>query len=170
MEAITVTSSQANKFLRTLQEEYNFIARKESQSSVFNAATSENPDDVRPNYTYSETKAILDEINRKTRCVKHALNLFNTTTVIPEFGITIDEALVLIPQLSREKSKLAAMKARLPKERVENFKITGVIDYRLINYDLAEVENDYNVVSAKLNALQNALDVVNGTVTFELQF
>ena len=39
--------------------------------------------------------------------------------VVDGFGITIDEMLVYIPQLTKRKIKLLKMKSRLPKERVE---------------------------------------------------
>ena len=42
----------------------------------------------------------LADIEQKIRKLKHTINVFNTMTVIPEFGITIDEMLVYLPQLN----------------------------------------------------------------------
>ncbi|SDB61361.1 hypothetical protein SAMN02910317_03284 [Ruminococcaceae bacterium FB2012] len=113
----------------------------------------------------------LAEIERKIRKLKHTINLFNTTTVIPEFGITIDEMLVYLPQLNIRESKLLKMKGVLPKVRESGIFRSGasVIDYRFANYDIKKVEADYNSVSDELARAQTALDVVNNTIEFEVE-
>lgn len=80
--------------------------------------------------------------------------------------------LVYIPQLTRRKAKLAEMKAKLPKSRVSEVgaRISNVIDYTYLNYDLAEVEADYERVSDELSDAQLALDAVNSSETFEFDF
>lgn len=163
-----VTSSQANKILNKLRDDLAYITTKENQSRVFNAAVGEDVEDVRPEYNYADTQTAIDDLDAKIRKVKHTINVFNTTTVLPELGITIDEALVLIPQLSRKKSKLNDMKSRLPRTRVNNFRSSNVIDYEIANYDIAAVEKDYDAVVEQLSKVQTTLDLVNDTVTFEL--
>ena len=113
----------------------------------------------------------MEELALKIRKLKHAINLFNTTQVVPGFDMTIDEMLVYIPQLSKAQTKLGNMRLKLPKARVENqFRTsTNIIDYTYINYDLEEVEADYNkVVNERANA-QLALDKVNNSVKFEVE-
>lgn len=163
-----VTSAQANKLLNKLKDDLTYITVKETQSRVFNAAVGEDIEGVRPEYNYVDTQAAIDALDTKIHKVKHAINIFNSTTVLPEQGITIDEALVLIPQLSKKRSKLSDMKSRLPRTRVNNFRSSNVIDYEIVNYDISAVEKDYDAVVEQLSALQTALDLVNGTVTFEL--
>ena len=112
------------------------------------------------------------EIERKIRKVKHAISVFNTTYVIPEYGFTIDEMLVYLPQISRRLDKLSSMKDALPKIR-ENagFSRGGsftVIDYRYANYDIDLVNKDYMELSSEVARAQTALDYVNNTVEFEL--
>lgn len=166
---ITVTSAEAHKLLNKLNDEYTHLLRKETQSSVFNAAVGEDIESCRPEYSFADTQSKLDAIESRIRIIKHAVNIFNTTTVIPEFGVTIDDALVLIPLLNKKKSKLSAMKSKMPKERVAaGYRTSGVIDYQYINYDIKDVEEDYKEVSDRLAGLQTALDRVNSTVTFEI--
>lgn len=88
---------------------------------------------------------------------------------IDGFGITIDEMLVYIPQLTKRKSKLLEMKSRLPKERVEEQygRQSNIIDYTYTNYDLAAVEADYEKTSDELSRAQLALDTVNQRDSFE---
>lgn len=85
------------------------------------------------------------------------------------FGITIDEMLVYIPQLTKRKSKLLEMKSRLPKERVEEQygRQSNIIDYTYTNYDLTAVEADYEKTADELSRAQLALDTVNQRDSFE---
>ena len=124
----------------------------------------------KPQHDYTDTQKKLAELEQRIRKVKHAINMFNATHVIPDFNMTIDEMLVYIPQLTQRKNKLADMKARLPKQRVEEQygRQSNIIDYSYANYDLTAVEADYEKVSDELSRAQLALDAVNQRDTFEL--
>jgi hypothetical protein len=102
--------------------------------------------------------------------VKHAINAFNTTTVVPEFGITIDELLVYIPQLSAKKAKLRGMADTLPKARENNYGKSNIIDYRIANYDIKQVKKDLDAVTEELSKAQLALDTINHSVEFDIVF
>ena len=129
----------------------------------------EDVESVRPAYDYADTQKKLTELEQRIRRVKHAINVFNATHIIPDFNMTIDEMLVYIPQLTQRKNKLADMKARLPKQRVEEYgRQSNIIDYTYANYDLAAVEADYEKVSDELSSAQLALDAVNQRDTFDL--
>ena len=166
-----MTSAQAAKLLRKLDEQHKALRHREEQSRTFVAALDEDIESIRPAYDYSEMQNELAEIEMKIRKIKHAINMFNTTTVIPEFGITIDEMLVYLPQLNHRESKLARMKAELPKTREGGGYRSGsaVIDYRLANYDIKQAEADYNAVSDELAKAQTALDVVNNTIELDIE-
>lgn len=163
-----MTSAQANKLLSKLRDDLLYLLSKESQSRVFNAAVGEDVEDVRPEYSYINTQAAIDTLEKKIRKVKHAINVFNTTTKLPEQGITIDEALILIPQLTKKRNKLNEMKSRLPRTRVNNFRGSNIIDYEIVNYNISQVEEDYDAVVEELSELQTALDTVNNTETFDI--
>ena len=167
---MTYTSAQANKLLKKLNDEHAALLDKESRSKDFRAAMGEDVESVRPAYDYADTQEKLAELEQCIRHVKHAINVFNATHIIPDFNMTIDEMLVYIPQLTQRKNKLADMKARLPKQRVEEQygRQSNIIDYSYANYDLAVVEADYGKVSDELSRAQLALDAVNQRDTFEL--
>ena len=156
------TSAQANKRLKKLTDEYVSLREKESRSREFRAAAGENVESVRPAYDYADTQRRLAELER--------CNLFNATHTVPGFDMTIDEMLVYIPQLTRRKNKLAAMKNRLPMERAEEQygRRADLIDYSYANYDIAAVEADYEQVADELARAQMALDAANQQDTFEL--
>ena len=158
------TSAQANKRLKKLTDEYVSLREKESRSREFRAAAGENAEAVRPAYDYADTQRRLAELERRIRRIKHAINLFNATHTVPGFDMTIDEMLVYIPQLTRRKNKLAAMKNRLPMDGRQS----NIIDYTYANYDIAAVEADYEQAADELARAQMALDAANQQETFEL--
>ncbi|MBR1383636.1 MAG: hypothetical protein IJ555_07500 [Ruminococcus sp.] len=165
-----VTSAQAAKMLRQLNEAHRALRLREDQSKTFLAALGEDVESARPEYDYAGTQQELEAIEGKIRKLKHAISVFNTTTVIPEFGITVDEMLVYLPQLSQRESRLSNMKAALPKTREATHlrSSSSVIDYRYANYDIKQAETDYNKAADELARAQTALDVINNTVEFEI--
>ena len=164
-----LTSAEAAKMLRKLNDDLEALRVRENVSEVFVAAIGENVEDVRPEYDFAKTREEEDMLAGQIRKLKHAINVFNATTEVPGFGMTIDAMLVYIPQLTNTRNRLAAMKRRLPKERVEaGFRAaSNIIDYRYANYDIAEASAAYDKVSDLLAKAQTALDLVNSTVTFE---
>lgn len=165
-----VTSSQAAKLLRQLNDELRTLQLKESNSSSFVAAIQEDVESVRPEYNFKEMRDAQAEVECKIRKVKHAINVFNTTTIIPDFNITIDEMLVYLPQLNAECATLSKMRGAMPKVRVNSGYSGGgnIIDYKYANYDIEEVGRYYTDIAETLAKAQTALDLVNSTVEFEI--
>ncbi len=161
------TSAEAAKLLRRLNDDKTSLESQEAQSSTFRAAISEDLDNARPPYNYSQTQAAIDSIEAKIRTVKHAINTFNLSQEVPGFGMTIDQMLVYIPQLTRKKAKLANMASRLPKTR-EIIRVAGIIEYSYTNYDVEAAKRDYERVSDELARAQTALDVLNNSIKFEI--
>lgn len=165
-----VTSAQAAKILRQLNDELRALQLKEANSSSFVAAIQEDVESVRPAYNFKEMRDAQAEVECKIRKVKHAINVFNTTTIIPDFNITIDEMLVYLPQLNRQCEVLSKMRDAMPKVRVNSGYSSGsnIIDYRYANYDIEEVGRHYAELSDTLAKAQTVLDLVNSTVEFEI--
>lgn len=164
-----VTSAQAAKLLRQLNDELRALQLKEANSSSFVAAIQEDVESVRPAYNFKEMRDAQAEVERKIRKVKHAINVFNTTTIIPDFNITIDEMLVYLPQLNRQCEVLSKMRDAMPKVRVSSGYSSGnIIDYKYANYDIEEVGRYYAELSDTLAKAQTVLDLVNSTVEFEI--
>ena len=108
------TSAEAAKLLRGLNEEEAALKEEIRKKSTFLAAMGEDPKTVRPEFNLKESLRDLNRLDERIRSVKHALNVFNSTTVIPEINMTIDQALVYIPQLTYKKQLLGEMASRLP--------------------------------------------------------
>lgn len=168
---MTLTSAQAAKLLKKLNIELRDLYFCEEKTGTFLAAVGEDVESVRPEYDYEDVRRKVETVGEKIRKVKHAMNEFNTTTVIPEFGMTIDEMLVYIPQLTHEIAVLEKMKSRLPKERQDTYgrNSANLIDYLYANYDIRQAEKDYDTKTDLLARAQLALDRVNSTETMEIE-
>ncbi len=162
------TSAEANKLLRKLNDEKTSVMYREENGKEFLAAVGEDIESVRPKYDFTETQNAIAGIETKIRKLKHAINVFNSTTIIPEFDMTIDEMLVYIPQLTAAKNKLAIMKDKLPKVREQTRVNSSILDYRYLNYDVETVTAEYEKVTDTLSKAQNALDSVNMNQTLEV--
>jgi len=173
------TSAEANKLLRQLNEDLSILLQREEKVSTFNAASNEDPDDLRPDYDYRAVQAERGRLENQIRRVKHAINIFNSTQTLPgvtitdpetneERPVTIDEVLILLPQLNAQRRNYYEMQGRLPRERVSSHYSqpigSGVIDYIHCNYDPAEARADFNAVTEQISRLQIALDNANQTI------
>ena len=162
------TSSEANKLLKGIEARIEDLKNKERKSSTFNAASTEDPEELRPAYDFAETQKQIAALEMDVRTVKHAINVFNVTHTLPGFDdMTIDQALVYLPQLSGKVKKLQEMAAALPRERVESFRST-IIDYVIANYDIADAEKAYHMEQERLGSIQLALDAANAGETMEI--
>ena len=164
------TSAEAAKLLRRLNEEHEALLELERQSASFVAAVSEDLESIRPAYDLIAVQRKLAEIEAKVRKVKHALNVFNSTHSVPGFGMTIDQLLVYIPQLSQRRMKLRVMAGALPKTRVRGRSAvnSAVIEYTYANYSVEEAKALADAASDELARAQTALDKVNSTETMEI--
>ena len=103
------TSASANKYLRRLQDEKDRLLRTEQEVSTYVLAEGEAAEP--PAYDYGAVREKVAQIDGQARAIRHALHRFNMKTVLPERGITIDEALILLAQLSGRKERLNGLAA-----------------------------------------------------------
>lgn len=165
-----ITSAKAAKMLRQLNDELRTLQVREGKTKTFVAALQEDIESVRPKYNFKEMRDAQAEVERKIRKLKHALNVFNTTTVVPDFDMTIDEMLVFLPQLNKQCSLLSGMRDAMPKVRVSSgySANSAILDYQYTNYDIEEANKLYIELSDILAKAQTALDLINSTVEFEI--
>lgn len=163
------TSAEANKLFKQLKEEEELILAAEKDNKTFFAAVGEDLESVRPDYNFHDTQRRLEQVRQQIRTVKHAINLFNVTTEV-EPGMTIDEVLVALPQLTERQNRLRSMMMEKPKDRSKAFGMgsASVIDYKYTNYDPADAREAYHRVSNRLDELQLELDKVNTTIKFDI--
>ena len=160
------TSASANKLIKILEDKKNYLLQQEENGKSYVLAEDEKAD--LPDYDFVKFNEEIDELDKKIRTLKHALNVFNSTTLLP-FGITIDQALVEMAQLNRKLPRLDMMRRALPKKR-----LTGgyaarrdVAEYEYLNYDPKKVSSVYERDLRRVQEIQLALDKVNQTEEFE---
>ena len=165
------TSSEANKLLKKLNADYQALLETDYASRTYLAATGEDPDSVKPEYDYKKMQEDITALSEKIGKVKHAINIFNSNTVIEGFDMTIDELLIRLPMINERVRSLDVMRRALPKVRKRSYGAgTGAtIDYEYTNYDREEAVADYEKLFDYLSKAQTALDHLNTTVTFEIE-
>ena len=85
--------------------------------------------------------------------------------------MTIDTVLVKMCQLNRRKEMLDNMRKHQPKVRLNTSLYSQrktAPEYQYINYDLEQVQKDYDVIDARIASLQLVLDKYNQTVEFDV--
>lgn len=165
-----MTSAIANKMLRSLEDEKSYWLDKEANSKTYVAATNEEP--VIPEYDYAEVSATIAALDEKIATIKHALNLTNATAkiMVGDTEMSVDTILIRMSQLNKRRFILDMMRKELPKTR----QLSGYAgrnaapEYKYINYDLAQVKQDYEKISKMVMEMQLALDRYNQTVLFDV--
>lgn len=161
-----VTSKECNKILDTLKDKKSKLLTHENSVSTYHAAVGENEDNLKPDYDFYATQKEIDDIDSEIIRVKHLLNLFNSSTIVDDTGLTIDQVLIKMPQLIYKKNKLYKMMNKVKRDRSQ---LTGnIIDYIYTSYEPKQAEVMYDAVNEEIANLQLALDKVNTTVTFEI--
>ena len=164
------TSAEANKLLKSIEGRIADLERKEELTASFQVAAGEDVESLRPKYDFAATQKEIAELEAKMRVVKHAINSFNLTHTLPGFdGLTIDQALVYIPQLTARIRKLRSMSGVLPKQRIsDRYSSANFVDYLVSNYDIEAAEQAYIEAKELLASIHLALDAVNTTETMDI--
>lgn len=163
-----LTSKKADKLLEELQDDLNNLLKKERQNAIFVSATNEDLESNRPEYSYEEAQKEIDEINSKIRTVKHAISIFNTTTIVKEFNMNIDELLVYIKQLKEDLLRLTFMRGIPAKRRNDSVIRGNVIDYEYANFDTKVIEDKCKETLQKYNKAHLILNDINTNTEFEI--
>ena len=166
---MTFTSASANKQIRVYEEEKEHILRNEREVCTYVLSVDE--EEEAPEYDYGAVREQVAELDRKVRALRCALHAFNVATVLPESGISIDEALVLMAQLNGERARLSSMRSTLPKRRLSANPYRGskAVEYEYANFDIEGAEADFQQVSERIRQLQMEIDFANQTVPFEVE-
>lgn len=160
-----MTSAQAMKQLKELQLKRRQLLEEEKETCHFVAAVTEDIESVRPDYNFQFTQLDLDVVEKNIRELKHRISVFNTTYMVPELGMTIDQVLVALPMLSERVNTLRRMAGTQEKKRASVYgSRSNIIEYEYINYSRDQVREEYDKLTKDLADMQIALDKANTTV------
>ena len=165
-----VSPAEVAKRISALREELNDLLRFERESYQYKCVIGEDKESVRPSYDYEATNRRIDELTGEIRKLRHAMNVFNTNTLVPGFDMTVDEILVYLPQLRERKKSLKEMKS-MP---LNGRKLTGyyghAAEYAYCNFDVQKAIEDYRATVEEYARAHNALDYVNATGEIEVDW
>ena len=162
-----VSPAEVAKRISALREELNDLLRFERESYQYKCVLGEDKESVRPSYDYEATNRRIDELTGEIRKLRHAMNVFNTNTLVPGFDMTVDEILVYLPQLREQKKKLGEMKkAPISGRSYDSYR--GVNEYTYSNYSVQKVAEDYRLISEEYAKAHSALDYINVTGEIEV--
>lgn len=169
MRTVTFTSASATKFIKRLENEKSRLIDIEQKNSTYVLAQGEESEP--PVYDYDEIIDRVDELDNTIRRVRHALHAFNARTVIPEEGVSIDEALIRLAQMNGKLRRLERLRATEPKKRLSSgyFGNKGLIEYEYANFDVKQALSDYEELYKRIGDLQLRLDFANQTETFSVE-
>ena len=90
--------------------------------------------------------------------------------MVGDTEMSVDTILIKMAQLNRRKNTLDQMRKALPKTRqMSGFRSrSSAPEYQYLNYDLAQVKQDYEKVINTIMEMQLALDKYNQTVLFDV--
>ena len=164
------TAAELMKKVKELENRRRNILDKSERQVIFNCASTENEEDVRPEFDLDNTLEEIKEIDTKIVKYKHALNLFNAKTYVGDTGHTIDEVLVIMPQLTNMQCRLYPLCVRMRKERVnDSYSSPNYIDYTIANYDIDEANRKYKEINKLLSMYQLEMNKVNMTEIIEVE-
>lgn len=165
-----LTSAMASKMIKALNEENQTLIHKRRHESTTSYVQDEIP--LESDYDFNSLHEQIVANNKKIAKIRHAVNLFNTTTVLEGFedydgsGLTIDKALIIMPMLSSAKDAYSKMKDANDISRRVDYK--GNVEFTKLNYLTSDVATAYQKVTELLTAIQLSLDKANLTVEFEV--
>ena len=160
-----LNSDAANKIIKNTQAEIEMLLAKENVGKTYTYSNGE--DIYKEPYSFTDTQNKLAALREKVRKLRHAINVFNINTQLPEFGCTIDEALFRMSVMNADKKRLYAL-LQIP-DKTRNRSFGGKeADYTCRNFDIAEVQAAYDKVCNDLMAIQQAINMANLTSYFEV--
>ena len=163
-----ITPDGAQKMIHSLETQRRQLVEKKNELSTFIVAVSEgNPEDLRPEFNFTDTVNEIKMIDEKIMKIKHARNVFNTTTYLPDEQMTIDEALIMMAVLNNN-YKYYTKLGNAQKKRRNMSSYANEIEYIYTNYDIGEAKNCGKSMYDKMLEIQSKLNLVNTTYTFEI--
>ena len=158
------TSDSANKIIKNLQAEVDRILDIEKRYRTYSHGPDETPI-VPTEYDFGETRNEVAKLRAEIGKLRHAVNVFNATAILPDDTITIDEALFRMHHLNEDKKRLQEMLAIPEVERERLYGREADIVHR--NFDPRKAKAAYTDVCSELMGIQQKINMANMTMEFE---
>ena len=160
-----LNSDTANKLIKNYNAEIAALLEAESKNSTYSYSVNETP--TIPAYSFRETQEKIHDFQKKIAKLRHAVSVFNSGTALPEYDCTLDEAIGEMSRMNAEKKRLYDLLQIPEKQRSRSYG-SREADITCRNFDVAEVREAYDKITADLMAIQQAINIANLTETFEV--
>lgn len=167
---ITLTSDGANKLLKKLETEKQMVLNSIDDLSVYIAAVTERPEELKPKFDFNESMQRLEDLNDKILRLRHARNMFNLATKLKN-GMTVDQALIKLAMLNKYVEKIKNISTRQEKSRVRASGFSSrstEIEYQYVNYSLDDAKRKYEEIVDEIMSIQEELNLINTTLVFDV--
>lgn len=163
-----MTSDYAQKLIKKLEEEKSTLRKDMNNYSTYVVGLNEGDlEELRPEFDFKATVEKIAEIDAKIMKIKHARNIFNTTTVLEGTEMTVDEALMRMAMLNANYRNYASMGSAREKTRKSSY--GDNVEYVYTNYDIAFAKELGDAMYNELLEIQEKLNLLNSTVPFEAE-
>lgn len=169
MKKISMSPAYASKLIKRKNAEIKDILLREQETSRTRAFAEEDISQFKQAYSFFATQAELEQRRQDILALKHAINVFNVNTVLPELGYTIDVALVRMKMLTSHVEKLATMMRVQPVTRQTVTFGNGKPEFVYRNYTDVEARRAHEAASSELMKIQLALDKANLESVIEVE-
>ena len=159
-----LNSDTANKLIKNCEAEISALLEAESKNSTYSYSVGEEP--VIPAYSFRETQEKIHAFQDKIAKLRHAVAVFNSGKILPEYGCTLDEAIGRMSRMNAEKKRLYELLQIPEKQRSRSYG-SREADIACRNFDADEVRAAYDKVTQDLMEIQQAINIANLTETFE---
>ncbi len=146
------------KELKYIKEKIAELHKADLQDSVEGVSSLKDEPQL-STYSYEENRNAIKELREREETIHRALSIFNLTTKVPGFDLTVSEGLLRLGQLRSEVDVLSTLASRHQVRKVNNYDFR----YEKCCYDVAKAKEDLAVLREERTALQVAIDRLNLT-------
>ena len=164
-----VSPIEVTNRINALKEELKDLEEYEKKSSSFFVNLGQDKESLRPSYDFEETQKRYLELTQEIIKLKHTLNIFNTSTIVPDFNMTVDQMLCYLPQLRERKQTLKKLKDQPISGRSSGI-FEGIVRYEYCNYSVQKATEDYKKIADEYAKAHTALDLINVTGEIEVDW
>lgn len=160
MEKKTMCVAGAMKYLKLLGDNKDSLIRKEIEGSVYDELNGERQSCAE--YSLADTQRELELLDQSVLNIRHAVNVSNSTSIVGDTGLTVDQVLISMAQLNARLYQLQDMALKPVRSRPRPFS-PGSSDKIVVcaNYDPVEAKTMATEIREKVSKLQMALDMHN---------
>ena len=162
-----LSPTYAQKLIKQKNTEISSLLLAERETSQTCAALDEDVSDLRKAYSFADTQVKIKNLQEEIISLKHAINLFNTSTFLEKSGYTIDAALVRMKMLTDTCVRMKTMADKQSVSRKSGFG-SNPPEYVYLNYNPEDAKKMYDDAMQELIGIQAELDEVNLTSLIEV--